>query len=100
MSALLVDRRQNFLALSGGGADIGPLNEHAFSGCRSTRSANVYFDWHHTEADTLDKVDPVKLNLHVAALAVMTYVVADIGPAVAVRRSTQRPRRVATQSQA
>jgi carboxypeptidase Q len=37
-----------------------------------------YFDYHHTEADTLDKVDPADLALDVAALAVFAYVVADM----------------------
>jgi hypothetical protein len=37
-----------------------------------------YFDWHHTEADTLDKVDPVEFRKNVASVAVMTYVLADM----------------------
>lgn len=32
-----------------------------------------YFEWHHTAADTLDKIDPVALNLSAAALAVAAY---------------------------
>jgi len=37
-----------------------------------------YFDWHHTEADTLDKVNPEDFRRNVAALAVMSYVLADM----------------------
>ena len=37
-----------------------------------------YFDIHHTEADTMDKIDPHNLALCVAAMAVMAYVVADM----------------------
>jgi carboxypeptidase Q len=37
-----------------------------------------YFDYHHTEADTLDKVDPQDLADMVAATAVLAYVVADL----------------------
>jgi len=37
-----------------------------------------YFDWHHTQADMLDKVDPVELRKNVAALAVMVFVIADM----------------------
>ena len=37
-----------------------------------------YFDWHHTEADTLDKVDPDDFRKCIAALAVMSYALADM----------------------
>jgi carboxypeptidase Q len=38
----------------------------------------TYFTLHHTDADTVDKIDPVDMARHVAALAVMSYVVADM----------------------
>ena len=38
-----------------------------------------YFDWHHTEADTLDKVEPENLQKATAMLAVLGYVLADMG---------------------
>jgi hypothetical protein len=37
-----------------------------------------YFDWHHTEADTLDKVSPEEFRKNVAALAVMSYALAEM----------------------
>jgi carboxypeptidase Q len=37
-----------------------------------------YFDIHHTQADTLDKVNPRELALCVATMAVMAYTVADV----------------------
>jgi carboxypeptidase Q len=37
-----------------------------------------YFWYHHTEADTIDKLDPRDMGLVTAALAVMAYVVADL----------------------
>ena len=40
--------------------------------------SSKYFVVHHTEADTVDRIDPTDLARHVAALAAMTYVVADM----------------------
>ena len=37
-----------------------------------------YFWYHHTPADTIDKLDPHAFNLCIATLAVMAYVVADM----------------------
>jgi hypothetical protein len=37
-----------------------------------------YFDWHHTNADTLDKIEPVNFCKAIAMLAVMGYVLADM----------------------
>ena len=36
-----------------------------------------YFDWHHTAADTFDKIDPLDLAMDTAAIAVMAYQLAD-----------------------
>lgn len=37
-----------------------------------------YFWYHHTAADTMDKLDAHEFNLCVATMAVMAYVVADM----------------------
>ena len=37
-----------------------------------------YFDWHHTNADTLDKVDIQVFRRCIATLAVASYVLADM----------------------
>jgi hypothetical protein len=39
---------------------------------------STYFDYHHTEADTLDKVDPDNLKRTSAALAMMAYMLAEM----------------------
>jgi carboxypeptidase Q len=62
----------------GGGADIGPLMKQAVPGLAHRTSMEHYFDWHHTPADMLDKVDPIELRKNLAALAVMIYVIADM----------------------
>ncbi len=62
----------------GGGADIGPMMERGCRGWASTWSPTEYFWYHHTDADTLDKLDPDEVARCVAAMAVMAYVVADL----------------------
>ena len=37
-----------------------------------------YFWYHHTDADTMDKLDVGEFNQCVAAMAVMAYVIADL----------------------
>lgn len=62
----------------GGGSDISPLMADGVPGLGEVTTAAHYFDWHHTETDTLDKVDPMEFRKNVASLAVMTYVLADM----------------------
>jgi len=62
----------------GGGSDIQPLVRDGVPGFAERTVGTHYFDWHHTEADTLDKVDPEDFRKNVAALAVMGYILADM----------------------
>jgi len=62
----------------GGGEDISPLLRDGVPGLAERAAGTHYFDWHHTEADTLDKVDPGDFRKSVAAMAVMSYVLADM----------------------
>ena len=66
------------IAPSGGGADIGPLMREGVIGANLDVDGTHYFDIHHTQADTLDKVNPRELALCVATMAVMAYTVADL----------------------
>jgi Iap family predicted aminopeptidase len=59
-------------------ADIDPLVKAGVPGLGLRTTTAHYFDWHHTEADTVDKVNPEDFRKNVAALAVMTYVLADM----------------------
>jgi len=79
----------------GGGADIAPLLRDGVPGLGERTVGTRYFDWHHTEADTLDKVDPDDFRKNVAALAVMGYALADMPERLVAagggRRSFQTP---------
>lgn len=58
------------------GSDIEPLVEAGVPGIGIIQDGRHYFDYHHTAADTLDKVDPQELKENAAAMAVMGYVLA------------------------
>ncbi len=58
--------------------DIGPLMEDGVPGLGLRTVGEHYFDWHHTEADTLDKVDETEFRKAVGMLGVMGYVLADM----------------------
>jgi Peptidase family M28 len=62
----------------GGGSDISPLTHDGVPGLSLDTVEEHYFDWHHTRADTLDKVDPADLRRATGMLAVMGYVLADM----------------------
>ena len=61
-----------------GGADLTPMlpARVPFFGIRQDGSR--YFDYHHTHADTLDKVDPEALAKTTAALTWLTYAMAEM----------------------
>ena len=66
------------MARGGGGADIGPLMATGVPGMGLNVDGTRYFWYHHTDSDTIDKLDPDEVALCVATMAVMAYVVADM----------------------
>jgi hypothetical protein len=62
----------------GGGGDIRPLTADGVPGFAVRTISKHYDEWHHTHADSFDKIDPRDFQLHIAALAVMSYVLADM----------------------
>ncbi len=61
-----------------GGADVGPMAPAGVPQAGLEVDNRTYFDIHHTDADTLDKVDPAQLADDVAAVAVVAYIIADL----------------------
>jgi len=78
IAALLRPIGADSIRREGGGADIGPIMERGVPGMGLEVDGTRYFWFHHTEADTVDKLDPREMALCVAAMAVMAYVVADL----------------------
>jgi hypothetical protein len=62
----------------GGGADIAPIMMDGVPGLALRTVGTHYFDWHHSRADTTDKVKLEDLRANIAAMAVMAYVLADM----------------------
>ena len=62
----------------GGGSDISPLLAVGVPGFGVQTVGTHYFDWHHTNADSFDKIVPREFQLNVASLAVLSYVLADM----------------------
>ena len=78
IATLLTPVGANTIKQGGGGSDIGPITAEGVPSLGESTTGAHYFDWHHTEADTLDKVNPEDFRKNVASLAVMTYILADM----------------------
>jgi carboxypeptidase Q len=62
----------------GGGADIEPSVQAAQIPSLSFDGSGDYFLIHHTEADTIDKIEPADVSRAAAAIAAMAYVIAEM----------------------
>jgi carboxypeptidase Q len=78
IAALLGGLGATRVTVGHGGADIGPMVPAGVPTLGLDVDGRTYFDYHHTDADTLDKVDPAALATDVAAVATMAYIVADL----------------------
>lgn len=59
-----------------GGPDFFPLSAFGLAAADLRQDGTLYFDYHHTENDTLDKIDPGDLAQNVAAYAVLAWLAA------------------------
>ena len=78
IATLLSGIQADHIGPNGGGADIGPSVQHARIPAMSLEVDGNYFLIHHTPADTVDKIDPLDIARSSAAIAVMTYVIAEM----------------------
>lgn len=63
----------------GGGADISPLAAAGVPAIGLSPESSRYFDYHHCETDTIDKVNPRELELGATAMAILSYALAQEG---------------------
>jgi Zn-dependent M28 family amino/carboxypeptidase len=66
------------LTVGHSGTDLIPLGAAGVPRLGHSTNGATYFDYHHTEADTLDKVDPKILQTNAAMMAVVAYVLAEM----------------------
>jgi Zn-dependent M28 family amino/carboxypeptidase len=74
------------ISTDGGGEDIKGLMRDGVPGLAERTMGLHYFDWHHSEADTFDKVSLEDFRKNLAAMAVMSYVLADMPDRLQVKR--------------
>jgi Zn-dependent M28 family amino/carboxypeptidase len=60
------------------GSDIDPLVKAGIPGFAPLQDVRTYFNYHHTAADTLDKIVPRELQENAAAIAVLAYTLANL----------------------
>ena len=61
-----------------GVTDIAPMSEKGVPVLGVMQDGRDYYNYHHTAADTLDKVKPAELRENAAAIAVMAYALANM----------------------
>lgn len=62
--------------------DIAPMSDEGVPVLGMIQDGRDYYNYHHTAADTLDKVIPSELRENAAAMAVMAYALADMNNAL------------------
>ena len=70
---MLFDQRRNEV-----GADIDPLLKRGVPNFGPIQDSRFYFNYHHTAADTLDKIVPRELAENAAINAVLAYALANL----------------------
>ncbi|ADV81024.1 M20/M25/M40 family metallo-hydrolase [Terriglobus saanensis] len=90
IASLLESIGANTVSPGGGGSDIGPITTDGVPALSPATVGDHYFDWHHTEADTLDKVDVDSFKRNTAMLSVVAYVLADMDGRLAGQKSVAR----------
>jgi len=63
------------------GEDISFINSKGVPGFSPTQDSRFYFNYHHTAADTFDKINERELNENAAVMTVVSYALADASEA-------------------
>ncbi|MEE8153686.1 MAG: M20/M25/M40 family metallo-hydrolase [Phycisphaerales bacterium] len=60
------------------GADVGPMKDSGVILMGHRVEGSKYFNYHHSQADTVDKIDPQEFSQNVAVMATVAYILADM----------------------
>lgn len=63
----------------GGGADVGPLAQFGTALFGLNVESQRYFDYHHSDKDTIDKVHPRELELGAIAMGTLAWLISENG---------------------
>ena len=74
-----------------GGSDVRYLDAGGVPTLAPVVDTRTYFDYHHSAADTLDKIEPDNIRRQVALMAMMAYFVAEM-PQALPRLAPSKPR--------
>jgi hypothetical protein len=77
MGATILDHRDG-----PGGSDVEYLDAGGVPTLAPIVDTRTYFDYHHSAADTLDKIEPDNIRRQVALMAMMAYFVAEMPEAL------------------
>lgn len=77
LGATILDRREE-----AGGSDVRYLDAGGVPTLAPIVDTRTYFDYHHSAADTLDKIEPENIRRQVALMAMMAYFVAEMPEAL------------------
>ena len=73
IGASILDRREE-----AGGSDVRYLDQAGVPSLAPIVDTRTYFDYHHSAADTLDKIEPDNIRRQVALMAMMAYFIAEM----------------------
>ena len=76
---LLEEFHASRITKGGGGADINPLSESGTVMIGLDHDSQRYFDYHHSDNDTIDKVNSRELELGAIAMTILAYAISEIG---------------------
>jgi len=79
MSGALQEIGADRIRKGGGGSDISPLASAGVPEIGLIPENQRYFDYHHSDKDTIDKVNPRELELGAIAMAILSYEIAQEG---------------------